>query len=73
MEDESLAARGIVVEVNHSDRGTFKTVGCPLQLSDSSVEVTPPPALGEHTDQVLKELVGFADAEIDQARAEGAI
>jgi formyl-CoA transferase len=73
MEDESLAARGIVVEVDDPDRGTFKTVGCPLQLSDSPVEVTPPPALGEHTEQVLKELVDFADADIERARAEGAI
>ena len=73
IEDESLAARGIVVEVEHPERGAFKTVGCPLQLSDSPVEVKTSPALGEHTEEILKELVGFGDKEIEDARAEGAI
>ena len=43
LEDESLAARGMMVEVEHPQRGTFKTVGCPLQLSDSPVEVKTSP------------------------------
>lgn len=73
IEDESLAARGIVVEVEHPERGAFKTVGCPLQLSDSPVEVKPSPLLGEHTEKVLKELVGYGEREIEAARAEGAI
>ncbi len=73
IEDEALAARGIVVEVDHPERGAFKTVGCPLQLSDSPVEVKTSPALGEHTEEILKELVGFGDKEIEEARAEGAI
>ncbi len=73
IEDESLAARGIVVEVEHPKRGAFKTIGCPIKLSDSSVEVKTSPALGEHTGKVLKELVGYGDAEIEEARAEGAI
>ncbi len=73
IEDESLAARGIIVEVEHPERGVFKTVGCPLQLSDSPVEIKPPPLLGEHTEEVLKKPVGYGDAEIEAARAEGAI
>ncbi len=55
MEDESLAARGIMVEVEHPQRGTFKTVGCPLQLSDSPVEVKTSPQLGEHTEEAQAE------------------
>jgi formyl-CoA transferase len=73
MEDESLAARGIVVEVKHPERGTFKTVGCPLKLSDSPVEVQTSPRLGEHTEEILKELVGYGDKDVEEARAEGAI
>ena len=73
IEDESLAERQTIVEVEHPERGTFKTVGCPIKLSDSPVEVSRSPLLGEHTETILKTLVGFDDAEIDAARAEGAI
>ena len=73
IEDESLAARGTVVEVDHPERGRFKTVGCPIKLSDSKVEVTTSPLLGEHTDEILKGLVGYGDEELAAARAEGAI
>ena len=72
IEDASLAARGTVVEVAHPTRGTFTTVGCPIKLSESPVEVIASPALGEHTEDVLREL-GYGDNEIANARAEGAI
>jgi formyl-CoA transferase len=57
LQDEDLVASGMIVEVDHPERGTFKTVGCPLRLSDSLVEITPPPLLGEHNDEVLQELL----------------
>ncbi|HLB79953.1 MAG TPA: CoA transferase, partial [Dongiaceae bacterium] len=72
IEDASLAARGTVVEVDHPTRGPFTTVGCPIKLSESPVEVITSPALGEHTEDVLREL-GYGDNEIENARAEGAI
>src|SRR5579872_487149 len=50
IEDEGLAASGMIVTVDHPTRGAFKTVGCPLRLSDSPVEVKRSPLLGEHTD-----------------------
>ena len=73
MEDSSLVSRGMVVDVEHPQRGTFRTVGCPLQLSDSPVEVKTSPGLGEHTDEILEEVVGHGGAEITKAREEGAI
>ena len=73
MEDESLAARDIIAEVEHPQRGRFKTVGCPLKLSDSPVEVTTSPRLGEHTAEILRELVGYSNEEVEAAQAEGAI
>ena len=72
MEDESLAARQTVVDVQHPERGTFKTVGCPIKLSDSPVEVRTSPLLGEHTEEILGEL-GLASDEIAAAREQGAI
>ena len=73
IEDESLAKRGTVVEVEHPERGMFKTVGCPIKLSDSPVEVTSSPLLGEHTEEILKDMLGCAEEEIARLRAAGVI
>jgi formyl-CoA transferase len=69
----ALRETGTVVEVDHPTRGKFLTVGNPIKLSDSPTEVVRSPALGEHTDEILKEIVGWSDAEIEAARKEGAV
>jgi formyl-CoA transferase len=56
IEDESLRARGMIAQVEHPERGTFLTVGCPLVLSDTPVEITSSPLLGEHNEEILKEI-----------------
>jgi len=70
--DETLAANQAVVEVPHAQRGSFKTVGCPLKLSDSPVEIRTSPLLGEHTAEVYREL-GVEESELDELRAAGVI
>ena len=72
IEDATLAELGSVVEVEHPERGTFKTVCCPLRLSDSPVTVERSPLLGEHTADVLGSL-GYGEPEIAELRASGAI
>ena len=72
IEDQTLADLETVVEVEHPQRGTFRTVGCPLKLSDSPVAVERPPLLGEHTDEVLAEL-GYAGPRIAELRAANVI
>jgi formyl-CoA transferase len=71
LEDRSLYERGTLVEVSHPTRGAFKTVGCPMKLSDSPVAVTPPPQLGEHTEEILSQVLGYPKDAIDAMRAEG--
>jgi formyl-CoA transferase len=71
--EQALRDTGTVVEVDHPKRGKFLTVGNPIKLSDSPTEVIPSPLLGEHTDEILKSIVGWSDAEIEAARKEGAI
>jgi formyl-CoA transferase len=73
IEDKAMAERGMIVEVKHPQRGAFKTVGCPIVLSDSPVEVKTSPLLGEHTEEILTDLLGYDKATIDQLRAEGVI
>jgi formyl-CoA transferase len=63
----------MIVEVPHSQRGTFKTVGSPLKLSDSPVEVKQSPLLGEHTTEVLREVMGYDQAKVEQLRQEGVV
>jgi formyl-CoA transferase len=72
-EEPSLRATGTVVEVDHPKRGTYLTVGNPIKLSDSPSDVRRSPMLGEHTEEVLREVVGLNDADIQTARQQGAI
>ena len=71
--EPSLRATGTVVEVDHPTRGPYLTVGNPIKLSDSPSEVTRSPLLGEHTEEILREVVGYDNNEIATARDEGAI
>ena len=71
--EQALRETGTVVEVDDPNRGKFLTVGNPIKLSDSPTEVKPSPRLGEHTDEILKSIVGWSDAEIAAARKEGAV
>jgi formyl-CoA transferase len=72
-EEPSLRETGTIVEVDHPQRGKYLTVGNPVKLSDSPSDVKRSPLLGEHTDEILKTVVGFDDSEIATAKAEGAI
>ena len=67
-EDESLRKCGTIVEVDQPGRGKFLTIGCPPKFSSYTPQVKPAPALGEHTDEVLKE-IGYTPEEIASLRA----
>jgi formyl-CoA transferase len=73
IEDKALTEHGMIVDVQHPQRGMFKTVGCPLVLSDSPVELQTPPLLGAHTEDILIGLLGYDKSAVDQLRAEGVI
>ncbi len=73
VEDEGLRATGTIVEVDHPERGKYVSVGCPIKLSDSSVEVTRSPLLGEHTTEILKDVLGYSGDALEQVIASGAV
>lgn len=73
IEDEALRARGMIVEVDHPERGRYLTVSSPIMLSDSPVVVERAPLLGEHTAEVLCELQGYDETKIEQLRAAGVV
>ena len=72
-EEKSLRATGTVVEVDHPTRGPYLTVGNPIKLSDSPPDVRRSPLLGEHTDEVLREVLRYSDKEIADIKASGAL
>ncbi len=72
-EDEGLRATGTIVEVDHPVRGPYLTVGMPVKMSDCPAEVKRAPLLGEHTEEVLREVLGYSDEEIARIAASGAV
>ncbi|MFE7234110.1 formyl-CoA transferase [Streptomyces sp. NPDC002405] len=73
IEDRSLAANEMIVPVEHPERGTFKTVGSPLKLSDSPVTITSSPLLGEHNEEVYAGELGLDDEELKLLKTNGVI
>ncbi|MES9506574.1 formyl-CoA transferase [Streptomyces sp. NPDC000609] len=72
-EDESLAANGMIVRVEHPERGTFTTVGSPLKLSDSPVDVVTSPLLGQHNEEVYVGELGLGGEELRLLKTDGVI
>src|SRR6202453_2057787 len=72
-EESSLRATGTVVEVDHPTRGPYLTVGNPIKLSDSPADVRRSPLLGEHTDEVLRDVLSYSDKEVADIKASGAL
>lgn len=72
-DEPSLRATGTVVEVGHPTRGPYLTVGNPIKLSDSPADVRRSPLLGEHTDEVLREVLRFSEKDIADIKASGAL
>jgi formyl-CoA transferase len=72
-EEKSLRDTGTVVEVDHPGRGKYLTVGNPVKMSDSVTKVKRSPLLGEHTDEILKDVLGFKAAEIAEIKNSGAL
>jgi crotonobetainyl-CoA:carnitine CoA-transferase CaiB-like acyl-CoA transferase len=64
------AATEMVIEMEHPTIGMFRTLGFPIAFSGTPQAVRcPPPLLGESTDAVLKEVLGFSEGEIESLRS----
>ena len=63
--DPQVLARDMVVELQHPTAGPLKVNGVPIKLSATPGEVKdPPPLLGQHTDQILSEILGYTASQI---------
>jgi formyl-CoA transferase len=72
-EEQSLRKTGTVVEVDHPTRGKYLTVGNPIKLSDSPADVRRSPLLGEHTEEILRKVLGYSEKDVAQIKSSGAI
>ena len=73
-EEPQVRARGVKIELEHAAAGKLPLVASPMRFSGTPLEYRlAPPLLGEHTDEVLRGLLGKSDAEIARLRAEGVL
>jgi CoA:oxalate CoA-transferase len=74
VQQPQIQAREMIVEVEHKSAGKVKMAGVPIKLSDTPGKVeSPAPDLGEHTSEVLSELLGLSDEEITKLRKDDVI
>jgi CoA:oxalate CoA-transferase len=72
--DPHIAHREMLVEIDQPLVGKMKICGSPFRLSETPGNVySPAPMLGEHSDQVLRELLGYSQEKIDRLKSEGII
>ncbi len=70
--DEHVKLRGMYIELDHPQRGKWWNVGMPIKLSASPAEIKRSPLLGEHTEEILSEVLGYSEAEIQDLQEAGA-
>ncbi len=73
-EEPQVKARGVKIELEHPLAGKLPLVASPMRFSGTPLEHSlAPPTLGQHTDEVLREVLRLSDGEIARLRADGVI
>jgi CoA:oxalate CoA-transferase len=71
--DPEVLARNMVVELEHPVSGTYKSVGNPIKVSDTMEEFNPVPLLGQHSGEVLENILHYDEGKIEQLFEEGIV
>jgi len=67
--DPQVLLRQMVVDLEHPSLGTLKTLGAPIKDAEApAFRPAPPPALGEHTEPILRDLLGYPPERIEALR-----
>jgi formyl-CoA transferase len=73
-DDPQVIARRLQIDLPHPAAGKVKLVGSPMKMSATPPRYDlPPPLLGQHTQQILREVLGRSDEEIEALRGKGII
>ena len=70
--DEHVKGREMIVELDHPQRGKWLNVGMPIKLSDSPAEIERSPLLGEHTEEILRDVLGYGESKVQSLKDAGA-
>ena len=74
LEDPQVLAREMIVEIEHPVAGKLKVPGVPIKLSDTPGSIrTPAPTLGQHTEEILKEFLGYDKETVQKLTEEGVL
>src|SRR2546428_5019273 len=73
LDDPHLNARGQIHTIDHATRGRFRLPGCPVHLSESPAPTSAPPLAGEHTDELLAEVLALTKDDVAALRARGVV
>jgi crotonobetainyl-CoA:carnitine CoA-transferase CaiB-like acyl-CoA transferase len=69
--DPQVLHRGMLVELDHSVAGKIKQIGIPINLAKTPAKIkSPPPTLGEHSEEILKDILNFSEDEINKLKIE---
>jgi CoA:oxalate CoA-transferase len=69
--DPQVLAREMIMEIDHPVEGKLKVPGIPIKLSETPGDIRmTSPLLGQHTEEILKELLNYDDAKIEELKKE---
>ena len=73
-EEPQVIARGMKIELPHAVAGKVSLVASPMRFSGTPIKhEVPPPALGQHTDEILRQSLKKSDVEIAKLKADGVV
>ncbi len=74
MNNEQIIARDMIVETDHPTAGKVKMAGVPIKMSETPGTIErPAPLLGQHTEEILSEVLGISSEEVAQLKAQNVL
>ena len=73
LENEQVLAREMIIEVDHPEYGVIREVANPVKMAGGIERPSPAPRLGQHTDEILTDVLEYDVGRVEALREEGAV